>query len=130
MPQTEIDLLMFTINTLNDKIDGIEKKQDDTNIWVRTINSKVSDIQYKIENVQCNGRKGLNESMQDIYNKVGELNAEKKKEILNIPIKDFLFHSGWVSKLFWSAIILVVTNIIFVAFGAKITLGTLIQMLF
>lgn len=80
----------YILGTLTERIESLHEKIDthvkDENKTFVNIENKIDNIDYAINNVQANGRKGLNESIQDVMNKIIEVNNKLTEHISSSPI--------------------------------------------
>lgn len=63
---------------------------------IKDVEGKVDNVAYKIDNVKVNGKRGLTESMQDIYSKLDELHKLTESTRATKNLKSAV--KNWFSK--------------------------------
>lgn len=107
----------------------IKKHIEDEDIRDKSLHAKVDKIQYTIENVQVNGRKGLNESFQDIYSAISDLKNKEKQHLLNKPIREVFRAKTWLGKAAWGLVLYVLITTILHSFGVNLDLRDFVKFL-
>jgi hypothetical protein len=108
--------------------EAIEKHIDEENKRDEILHAKVDKIQYTIDNVQVNGRKGINESFQDVYLKIGQLQAVDRKSLMNKPLREIIFSKSWLAKGLWILFAYVVLTTLLHAIGITLDLQDLVKL--
>jgi hypothetical protein len=117
--------LTRSINDLHTKFDA--HTLDET-VKFANMACDLTRIQFAIDNVNANGRKGLNESFQDLYKAVTELRRADSKLFLNRSVRDVLFNKSWIGKAVLLIVLYIVTNTILHAMGIDISLIELFKL--
>lgn len=100
---------------LHDEINLIHEQIVLLNSKLLMTGEKIDKVQYSIDNVTANGRKGLNESIQDIHSEIRTL----RNEIQDYSWLKYLKSGKLGSKIIIGAIFYLVISTVFHLLGIK-----------
>ena len=92
---------------------------------LKLVHKKLDGITYRLDNVRVNGRKGLQEALIDIFTDLHEMKEKENTKWYNRTIGQILSSKHFLMKLFWIAVVLIITLLILQAFGVDIDIASL-----
>jgi hypothetical protein len=99
--EKDVDIVRMRVNEFK------EQMAVNTSTIQQSLNSmheKIDKVQNTVDNVKANGRKGLNESIADIYSEIKTIKDDQSHNISHSPAWKFLSNKR-VSKVMWILIL-------------------------
>ena len=78
---------------------------------------EVKGVKDKLNNIQVNGRMGLNEAFQDIFKEIRAMKEQEKSKFWNKTIGQLMFSKNFIVKLFWLVVLYIIITVVLQVFG-------------